>query len=93
MAVVMTFLPSIALLAAVIVKDDVTHRSDSVQLPVYGGCAVYYEHYAHNSIPGEPKFAVNCSKFAVNCQLFCLVFCKLASLKSPNLQSICMFTA
>ncbi|KAH7722503.1 Protein ASP-8 [Aphelenchoides avenae] len=41
-------------------------RSDTVQLPVYGSGASYYEHYAHNANPGDPKF---CNPYQTNYNL------------------------
>ncbi|KAH7716688.1 Protein ASP-1 protein7 [Aphelenchoides avenae] len=38
-------------------------RSDTVQLPVYGSGAFFYEHYPHNSDPLDPKF---CDPYQTN---------------------------
>ncbi|KAH7684412.1 hypothetical protein AAVH_41080, partial [Aphelenchoides avenae] len=44
---------SVALLTAAIVGRV---RSDTVQLPVYGSGASFYEHHAHNNNPQDPRF-------------------------------------
>ncbi|KAH7715492.1 hypothetical protein AAVH_17132 [Aphelenchoides avenae] len=38
-------------------------RSGTVQLPVYGSGAFYYEHYAHNSDPEDQSY---CDPFQTN---------------------------